>query len=142
LIKNEYTQKHRKNCGSIIYNCDGCVYCSYIWFFGPILDAPDYLISVSAKETQWIIGVLIDAINSAAVVVIAVTLFPILKKHNEALALGYVASRIIESVILIVGHISQLSLLTLSQEYVQAGAPDAAYFQTLGTSLLVGHLIC
>ncbi len=79
---------------------------------------------------------LIDAINSAAVIAIAVVLFPILKKHNEALALGYVASRIIESVILIVGHISLLSLLTLSQEYVQAGAPDASYFQTLGTLLV------
>jgi hypothetical protein len=80
-------------------------------FLDPILNAPDYLIGVSANETQWIIGVLIDAINSAAVVVIAVMLFPILKKHNEALALGYVASRIIESVILIAGHISQLSLV-------------------------------
>ena len=29
----------------------------------PILNAPDYLVGVSAKETQWIIGVLIDAIN-------------------------------------------------------------------------------
>jgi len=105
-------------------------------FLEPILNAPDYLISVSANETQWIIGVLIDAINSAAVVAIAVMLFPIFKKRDEALALGYVASRIIESVILIVGHISLLSLLTLSQEYVQAGAPDASYFQTLGALLL------
>jgi hypothetical protein len=105
-------------------------------FLDPILNAPNYLISVSANDAQWIKGVLIDAINSAAVVVIAVMLFPIFRKHNEALALGYVASRIIESVILIVGHISLLLLLTLSQEYVQAGAPDAAYFQTLGTLLL------
>jgi len=105
-------------------------------FLEPILNAPDYLISVSANETQWIIGVLIDAINSAAVVVIAVMLFPIFKKHNEALALGYVASRIIEAVILIVGHISLLLLLTLSQEYIKAGAPDVSYFQTLGTLLL------
>ncbi len=108
-------------------------------FLEPILNAPDYPISVSANESQWIIGVLIDAINSAAVIAIAVVLFPILKKHNEALALGYVASRIIESVILIVGHISLLLLLTLSQEYVQAGAPDASYFQTLGTLLLAAY---
>ena len=105
-------------------------------FLEPILNAPDYLISVSANDAQWIIGVLIDAINSAAVVVIAVMLFPIFKKHNEALALGYVASRIIEAVILIVGHISLLLLLTLSQEYIKAGAPDVSYFQTLGTLLL------
>ncbi len=104
-------------------------------FLDPILNAPDYLANVSENRTQFILGVLIDAINSVAVVAIAVTLFPILKKHNEALAIGYVASRIIESVILIVGHISQLSLVPLSQEYVQAGA-DASYFLPSGTLLL------
>ena len=83
-----------------------------------------------------LIGILLDLINCAAVVVIPVMLFPIFKKHDEALALGYLGSRIIESVILIVGDISLLSLLTLSQEYVQAAAPDASCFQTLGTLLL------
>ncbi len=104
-------------------------------FLDPILNAPDYLANVSENKTQLILGVLIDAINSVAVVAIAVALFPILKKHNETLAIGYVASRIIESVILIVGHISQLSLVPLSQEYVQAGA-DASYFLPSGTLLL------
>ncbi len=108
----------------------------YIVVFPPILNAPDYIVNVSANKTQVIIGVLFKLINCAAVVVIPIILFPIFKKHNEALALGYVGSRIIESVTLIVASISLLSLLTLSQEYVQAAAPDASYFQTLGTLLL------
>ncbi len=108
----------------------------YIVILPPILDATDYLVNVSANANQWIIGMLFYLINCAAVVGIAVLLFPILKKHTDALALGYVGSRIIESVILIVGSISLLSLLTLSQEYVKAGAPDGSYFQTLGTILL------
>ncbi len=132
---NEFKQKDRNNCGSIIYNCDGCE-CAKCCFLPPILNAPDYLINVSANKTQLIIGVLLILINCAAVVVIPFMLFPIFKKHNEALALGYLGSRIIESVILIVGDISLLSLLTLSQEYVQAAAPDASNFQTLGTLLL------
>ena len=102
----------------------------------PILNAPDIFVNVSANTTQVIIGVLLLLIDSAAVVGIAVMMFPILKKHNEALSLGYVVFRIIESVTLIVGSISLLSLLTLSQEYVQAAAPDASYFQTLGSLLL------
>ncbi len=100
---------------------------------GSILNAPDYLIVTSANKPQVILGMFLELINAAAVVGIAVLMFPILKKQNEALALGYVASRIIESVILVVGGICLLLLITLSQEYVKAGGPDASYFQTLGT---------
>jgi len=107
-------------------------------FSGSILEEPLNLINVSANKTQVIIGELLLLINCAAVIVIPVMLFPIFKKHNEALALGYLGSRIIESVILIVGTISLLSLLTLSQEYV-AGAPDASHFQALGTLLLAAY---
>jgi hypothetical protein len=102
----------------------------------PILNAPDILVNVSANTTQVIIGVLLLLIDSAAVVGIAVMMFPILKKHNEALALGYVGFRVIEAAIIIVASIILLSLLTLSQEYVQAAAPDASYIHTLGTLLL------
>jgi hypothetical protein len=64
-------------------------------------------------------------------------MFPISRKHNEALALGYVVFRgALETVTYITGVISWLLLLTLSQEYVKAGAPDASYFRTLGTLLL------
>jgi len=105
---------------------------------GPILNAPDYLTKVSASVNQMLIGVLLELILAGAVVGIAVFMFPILKKHNEALALGYVGARIFEGLIIIVGSISYLSLLTLSQEYV-AGAPDASHFQALGTSLLAVH---
>jgi hypothetical protein len=99
----------------------------------PILDAPDYLINVSANKNQVIIGIFLELINTAAVIGIAVLMFPLLKKQNEALALGYVGSRIVESAILLVGHIFLLLLIVLSQEYVHAAAPDASHFQTLGT---------
>ena len=104
-----------------------------------ILNAPDYLISVSANKTQVIIGVLLELINGIAVVGIAVLMFPIFRKHNEALALGYVGFRVIETAIIIVAVISPLSLITLSQEYLKAGAPDASYFQTLGTLVMAAR---
>jgi hypothetical protein len=95
--------------------------------------APDYLNNVSANEIQLIVGGLLELINSAAVVGIAVLLLPILKLHSKNVAFGYLGFRIIEAAILIVGVISALLLITISQEYVQAGAPDDSYFQTLGT---------
>ncbi len=103
----------------------------------PILNAPDIFVSASANMNQVIIGVLLLLINCAAIAAIPVMLFPILKKQNEILAVGYLVSRTIESVILIVGTISLLSLLTLSQDFVQAAVSDASYYQTLGTLLLI-----
>jgi hypothetical protein len=102
----------------------------------PILDAPDYLINVSANESQVIIGVLFFYIMAVAVVGIAIVIYPILKKHNEALALGYVAARIVEGVLFLVAILAILTLWTLSQEFVKAGAPDASYLQAAGELLL------
>jgi hypothetical protein len=63
-------------------------------------------------------------------------IYPILKKQNEALALGYVGARIVEGVLFIVAILAILTLWTLSQEFVKAGAPDASYYQSLGELLL------
>ena len=104
-------------------------------FIEPILDDPDYLLKASANENQVLIGVLLELIAAGAVAGTAIALFPIFKKHNEALALGYVGGRTIEGVSIIVSAIGALSLLTLSGEYV-AAAPDAPNIQTLGTVLL------
>jgi hypothetical protein len=103
---------------------------------GSILNAPDYLMNVYPNRTQVIIGVLIAFIDGLAVVGIAVLLFPILKKHNEPIALGYVGIRTAEFPLILVWLISPLLLITLSQEYVKAGDPDASSFQTLGAVLL------
>jgi hypothetical protein len=100
---------------------------------------PDYLVNVSANERQVIIGMLIELIWALAVVGIIVTLFPILKKHNEALALGFFGLRFMEAISTVIHSIILLSLLTLSQEYAAAGIPDASYFQTAGTLLLAAR---
>ena len=101
----------------------------------PILSASDYLINIYPNRTRVIIGVLFELINCTTVIVIPVMMFPIFNKDNEGLALGYLGFRIIESIILIVGIISLLSLLTLSQDYLKAAAPRVSNFQTLGTLL-------
>jgi len=101
-----------------------------------ILDDPDYLITVSENRTRVIIGVLISFIDGIAIIGIAVFMFPILKKHNEPIALGYVGFRIVEFAIIIAYLIAPLLLIDLSQEYVKAGDPDASYFQTSGTLYL------
>jgi hypothetical protein len=100
---------------------------------------PDYLVTVSASESQVYVGMLIELIWALAVVGIPVALFPVLKERNEASALGFFSLRFIEGLSTIVGSIILLTLLTLSQEFVKAGLPDVSYHQTLGTLLLAAR---
>jgi len=93
--------------------------------------SPDYLVKVSANEPQVLIALLIELVWVLAVVGIPVVLFPILKKYDEALALGFYSLRFIEAISTVVSSIGLLALLALSQEFAKAGAPDASYYQTL-----------
>ena len=77
---------------------------------------------------------------------IAIAAYPVLKTRNVSVAIGYFGARIVESLIFSISAISLLLLVTLSHEFVQAGAPDASYFHTLGELLLAvrnraGHVV-
>ncbi len=102
---------------------------------GSILDAPNYLISISAHGNQVILAALFFLIAAIAAVTISFMLFPILRRYVESLALGYVVLRIFENVFYVVGTLGLLLMLTVSQGYV-AGAVDASYYQVLGILLL------
>jgi len=104
-------------------------------FYEPILSSPDYLDSTYPNRVIVIIGILLEFISALAVVLIPVLLFPILKKHNEVLALGYVSFRLFEAVLLSFAQIYKLSLVKLSQDYLNKGGVDASYFQNIGNSI-------
>ena len=91
----------------------------------------------NVTETQVRTGVLLEFVDAAAVVGIGVFLFPILRRHREAVALGYAGTRIIESALLLVSALFALLLVPVGQEYMRADAAHAAQLQTLGT-LAVG----
>jgi hypothetical protein len=76
-------------------------------------------------------GVLLILVMSIGIVGIAIILFPVLKKQNETIAVTYVGFRAIECVFYLIGAIASLVLITLSQNYITAAAPDASYFQTI-----------
>ncbi|MGZ7095614.1 MAG: DUF4386 domain-containing protein [Methanobacterium sp.] len=102
---------------------------------GSILDAPNYLINVSAYGNQMIMAVIFFLIAAISAVATSFMLFPILKRHIESLAMGYVVLRTFENVIYVVGALSLLVMLTVSQKYM-AGAVNASYYTTLGILLL------
>ena len=104
-------------------------------FYKPILDSPDYLDNAYPNRIVVIIGILLEFTGVPAVILISVFFFPILKKHNEALALGYVGFRLFEAALLSVAYISKLSLINVSQDYLNRGGVDTSYFQYIGSSI-------
>jgi len=107
---------------------------------GSIQNDLNLLTKVAANENQIIIGALFLLLMGLALAMVPVMMFPILRKHNEALAVGYVVFRgALETVTTIAVVIGWIFLTILGQYYI-AGAPDASYFQTLGTLTLEGSV--
>jgi hypothetical protein len=102
---------------------------------GSILNAPDYLVNVYPNRMQIIVGALLRLIAAGAIVLIPITLLPISKQHNESLAYGYIGFRLLEGILFLFSLIKSLSLISLSQEFISAGAPDASHFQTISNSI-------
>ena len=107
--------------------------------YDPILKGPDYLITGSENANKVVLGALMELILVVSAVGTATTMFPILRKYNETIALWHVCFRFLEAIIITVGVISVLSLLTLSREFVAAGAPDTSSFQASGIVLKAIH---
>ena len=122
--KNEYGQKTAIIAGVLLIIATVASLVS-LPFLEPI-NASNYLVSVSANGNQVTTGILLAFIAAAASASIAISLYPVLRKYNEGLALGAVGFRLIEGVFYIVGVVCLLSLLTLSQEFVRAGTPASS----------------
>lgn len=103
---------------------------------GPSLDAPDYLVRLVANRDLIVLGAIVKFVGAAASVGIAIALYPVLRRHNQGLALGSVGFRIIEGIFYLVGTLGLLSLLSLGQEYAGAGPQAAPALQALGTVVL------
>ena len=109
---------------------------AFFIFYAPVLDDPRYIVGAGADTgVQW--GAFLEMILIIANIGTAVVVFPILRRQNEVLALGYVTARIVECVFIAVGLLSLLTVATLRQE-AAAGA-DAASLVTVGKSLVALH---
>ena len=106
------------------------------YFYTPVLDNADYILGAGA-DTRIGWGAVLEVILVVANVATAVALYPVVKRQNEGLALGYVAARTFESAMIAVGLIAMLAVVTLRQEI--AGAVDAAASVALGQSLVAVH---
>jgi hypothetical protein len=103
--------------------------------YGPVLDHPDYVLG-SGRDTQITLGAFLEILTAICNIGTAVALYPVARRHGHRLALGYVATRIVESTIIVAGIVSMLSVLTLRQQF--AGA-DADTLTIAGQTLVAFH---
>ncbi len=109
------------------------------------VDDPKYLVEAASNAPGVMTAAFFHFLMAPLYAGIAIALYPILREHDRWLALGFAGFRIMAGVFVIIGVIVLMMLLSLSQEFVRAGAPAASHYQTLGALLqaardLVNHL--
>jgi hypothetical protein len=106
--------------------------------YDSVLNDVDYIVGAGA-DANVRLGAFLEVIIAIAIIGTAVTLFPLLKRQHESFALGYVAARIFESTMIVVGIIGLLSVVTLRQEFAGVAGAEAASLVEDGRSLVAIH---
>ena len=107
-----------------------------LFLYSPVLDHVNYILGAGA-DSRIALGALLEMILIIANIGTAVVLFPVLKRQNEGLALGYVAARIVESTFIATGIVSLLAIVTLRRDV--GGAGGAGSLVPIGRSLVAIH---
>ena len=106
------------------------------FLYPPVLTDPNYIAGAGA-DTSVRLGAFLELILIIANIGTAVVVWPVLKRVNEILALGFVTARVMESVFIAVGVLSLLTVVVLRQG--AAADADAGSLVTVGESLVTLH---
>jgi hypothetical protein len=106
--------------------------------YGPALDDANFIAS-AGNSTGILWAAVLELIVAFAIVGTGVALFPVLKRQNEGVALGFVTARLFETGIIVVGIISVLSIVTLRQDVGASAGADAASLVNTGRALIAIH---
>jgi len=101
--------------------------------YGPVKNHRDWILS-SGSHTGVLVGAFLEVIVALAGIGTAVTLYPVVKRQNEGMALGFVTSRLLEAAMIFTGVLSLLSLVSLRHDLGAAGGANAAALVTAGAS--------
>jgi hypothetical protein len=101
--------------------------------YGPVKNHRDWILS-SGGHTGVLVGGFLEVIVALAGIGTAVTLYPVVKRQNEGVALGFVTSRLLEAAMIFTGVLSLLSLVTLRHDLGGTAGANAAALVTTGAS--------
>ena len=101
--------------------------------YGPVKNHRDWILT-SGAHTGLLVGGFLEVIVALAGIGTAVTLYPVVKRQNEGVALGFVTARVLEAVMIFTGVVSLLSLVTLRQDLGGTAGANAAALVTASAS--------
>jgi hypothetical protein len=108
-----------------------------VFIYGPVLKA-HYVLGPGA-DSRVALAAFSEILLAICGIATAVVLYPIAKRVSQSVSLGYVASRTLESTVIVVGAISLLSVVTMRHAFGSVATADAATFDTVGRSLVAIH---
>jgi hypothetical protein len=93
--------------------------------YQPVLRNGNYIAGANA-DNRVLLGGFLELLLVVACIGSAVTLYPVVKRQNHSIALGYVCGRVLESAIIVVGAVSVLVAVTLRQDLASADVGNPA----------------
>jgi hypothetical protein len=102
---------------------------------GPILHNAGY-VTGAGQDTRVLWGCLLDVVNALTAVGSAVALYPVVKRQNQSLALGFVTSRMLEAAVIMIGVVSLLAVVTMRQDFAGSAGGDAATLTVTANALV------
>ena len=108
-----------------------------LFFYEPVLNHAGYILG-NGSDTRVAFGAVFEILSATAGIATAVVIYPIAKRVSESIALGYVATRILESTVIVMGLISLMSVVALRQNLAGTGSADGSLVN-VGRSLVAVH---
>ena len=106
-----------------------------LFLYGDLKTDRNFITS-AGSSTGVLLGAFLEVIVALAGIGTAVTLFPVIKRQNEGMALGFAAVRTLEAAMIFTGVLSLLTLVHLRQGVGTAAGADKASLVTTGASLV------
>ena len=107
--------------------------------YKPALTDPDVLTVAAGASNDIALGILIEFACVLAIPLIAIALYPVLRRVSAALAVGYVAFRLFEAAIFFQMEIDRLLVLAISREFVASPTENTDQLDLLVRTLMGGE---
>jgi hypothetical protein len=122
--------------GGVLYLITFAASFPQLKLFSRLIDDPAGFISGRGSNSAVLWGSWLEVVTAAACIGTAVALYPVTRRVSRTAAIGFVASRIVEATLIVVGVVSVLSVVTLKTHFAGATGAQADSLRVTGEALV------